>query len=100
MNKTLEQKIREVQQGLDCSYTVSKLRIPFTWMSQKTPREIADMIRIETMNNVESLESMYFKRPHTFVQIVTDRAKIALQIEKCGTIEEARKILMDCGLFR
>jgi hypothetical protein len=106
---TLEEKIREIQGKVDNSARVLafqraktkasmyryKVRIPYTIITQNDPFAIAQALRIHTMQEVVSLESLYLATPHHFVQIVTDRAKLADQIEKCETVKDARKLLMD-----
>jgi hypothetical protein len=111
MNKrmTLEEKIKEIQGKVDGSARVLafqraktkasmyqyKVQIPYTIITQNDPFAIAQTLRIHTMQEVISLESLYASRPHHFVQIITDRAKLADQIEKCASVKEARKLLMD-----
>jgi hypothetical protein len=98
MNTALEEKIRKIRSGLDAAYEVSKFRIPFNWLAQKTPKDIANMVRIETMRGVESLEAIYARRPEHFVQIITDREKVAQKVERVSSVEEARKILLDSNV--
>lgn len=103
--QTLAERIEEIQshtaesrrilafrQALDKSNYKSKP--PYFLVSQKTQKEMANALRIDTMKNARFLESLYARTPHHFIQIVTDRANLASQIEECSSIEDARKLLI------
>jgi hypothetical protein len=73
----------------------ASVRVPFFLVSQTSPKSMAEALCRDTIRNIPFLSDYYASAPAHFADVVVRRARLVEDIENCGTVEEARKLLVE-----
>lgn len=90
-NKSFEAAVRQARRNVGID--------PMPWKTilakSKTSIAMAIAIRIHTMRNVTTVETIHYKDPTYVVQWVVDNEKLAREIEECKDTITASRIIRD-----
>ena len=107
MTMTLSDRIKAIQEEAGetrriyaeetakASAARASVRVPFFLVSQTTPKGMSDALCRDTIRNIPFLSEYYARDPAYFADIVVRRARLVVDIEKCATVEEARRLLIE-----